>query len=115
MSAPQFGNSRVHVMRWILPLLLTASAATSVFPTIFPAATAQQQAVPQPPAAAAPAEDGQWRMPAKNFASTRYSELDEINVANVKSLQVAFTFSTGVNKGHEAAPLVVGSTMYIVT
>jgi len=54
-------------------------------------------------------------MPAKNFASTRYSELTEINTDNVKGLRVAFTFSTGVNKGHEAAPLVVGSTMYIVS
>ncbi|MER9331522.1 methanol/ethanol family PQQ-dependent dehydrogenase [Mesorhizobium sp. M0587] len=54
-------------------------------------------------------------MPAKNFASTRYSELAEITEDNVKNLQVAFTFSTGVNKGQEAAPLVVGSTMYIVT
>ncbi|XHH03207.1 methanol/ethanol family PQQ-dependent dehydrogenase [Mesorhizobium sp. ISC25] len=54
-------------------------------------------------------------MPAKNYASTRYSELAEITEDNVKNLQVAFTFSTGVNKGHEAAPLVVGNTMYIVT
>ena len=28
---------------------------------------------------------------------------------------VAFTFSTGINRGHEAAPLVVGDTMYVVT
>ncbi|MFC7400578.1 methanol/ethanol family PQQ-dependent dehydrogenase [Chelatococcus sp. GCM10030263] len=60
-------------------------------------------------------EDGQWTMPAKNYASTRYSELAEINAENVKNLQVAFTFSTGVNRGQEAAPLVVGGTMYIVT
>ena len=46
---------------------------------------------------------------------SRYSELSEINEANVKNLQVAFTFSTGVNKGQEAAPLVVNDTMYIVT
>ncbi|WP_292561996.1 methanol/ethanol family PQQ-dependent dehydrogenase [Mesorhizobium sp.] len=68
-----------------------------------------------PPAAAAPPDNGQWTMPAKNYASTRFSELTEINEGNVKNLQVAFTFSTGVNKGQEAAPLVVGNTMYIVT
>ncbi|WP_352768499.1 methanol/ethanol family PQQ-dependent dehydrogenase [Mesorhizobium sp. M0684] len=68
-----------------------------------------------PPAAAAPPDDGQWAMPAKNYASTRYSELAEITEDNVKNLQVAFTFSIGVNKGQEAAPLVVGNTMYIVT
>jgi PQQ-dependent dehydrogenase (methanol/ethanol family) len=65
--------------------------------------------------ASLPAEDGQWTMPAKDFASTRFSGLDEIDTANVAGLKVAFTFSTGVNKGHEAAPLVVGSTMYVVT
>jgi PQQ-dependent dehydrogenase (methanol/ethanol family) len=68
-----------------------------------------------PAASAVTPEDGQWTMPAKNYASTRYSELTEINTENVKNLQVAFTFSTGVNRGQEAPPLVVGSTMYIVT
>lgn len=46
-------------------------------------------------------------MPAKNYASTRFSELDQINAGNVARLAVAFTFSTGVNRGQEAAPLVV--------
>jgi glucose dehydrogenase len=62
-----------------------------------------------------PTEDGQWTMPAKDYASTRFSGLDEIRADNVRTLKVAFTFSTGVNKGHEAAPLVVGGTMFIVT
>ena len=57
---------------------------------------------------AATPEDGQWAIPQKNFANTRYSDLSEINTDNVKNLQVAFTFSTGVNKGQESAPLVVG-------
>jgi PQQ-dependent dehydrogenase (methanol/ethanol family) len=54
-------------------------------------------------------------MPTKNFAGTRYSELGEINTENVKNLQVAFTFSLGVNRGQESSPLVVGSTMYVVS
>ena len=60
-------------------------------------------------------EDGQWTMPAKNYASTRFSGLEEINAANVRDLKVAWTFSTGVNRGQEAAPIVVGDTMYVVT
>ncbi|HEV2706707.1 MAG TPA: methanol/ethanol family PQQ-dependent dehydrogenase [Pyrinomonadaceae bacterium] len=64
---------------------------------------------------AADAEDGQWTMPAKNYASTRFSGLDQINVSNVRDLKVAWTFSTGVNRGQEAAPIVVGDTMYVVT
>jgi lanthanide-dependent methanol dehydrogenase len=63
----------------------------------------------------APAEDGQWPMAAKNYESTRYSGLDQINSSNVAGLQVAWTFSTGVNRGQEAAPIVVGDTMYVVT
>jgi lanthanide-dependent methanol dehydrogenase len=61
------------------------------------------------------ADDGQWLMPAKNYASTRFSQLTQINAENVKELKPAFTFSTGINRGHEAAPLVVGGLMYIVT
>lgn len=60
-------------------------------------------------------EDGQWTMPAKNYASTRYSGLDEINTGNVKHLKAAWTFSTGVNRGQEAAPIVAGNTMYVVS
>jgi PQQ-dependent dehydrogenase (methanol/ethanol family) len=60
-------------------------------------------------------EDGQWTMPGKNYALTRYSGLDQINTENVKNLQVSWTFSTAVNRGQEAAPLVVGDTMYVVT
>jgi len=60
-------------------------------------------------------DDAQWVMPAKNYASTRFSGLDRINTENVRDLQVAWTFSTGLTPGHEAAPIVVGETMYVVT
>jgi len=60
-------------------------------------------------------DDGQWVRPAKDYASTRYSDLNQINTSNVKDLRVAFTFSTGLSRGHEAAPLVVNNTMYVVT
>lgn len=70
---------------------------------------------PSAPSFATGSEDGQWSIPQKNYASTRYSELSEINSKTVKNLQVAFTFSTGVNKGQESAPLVIGSTMYVLS
>ncbi len=70
---------------------------------------------PVPPRNAAPPDDGQWAMPAKNYASTRFSELAEITPANAGKLQVAFTFSTGVNRGQEAAPIVVNNTMYVLS
>jgi len=63
----------------------------------------------------AASDDGQWRMAPKDYANLRYSELDQITTENIKNLHVAFTFSTGVTQGHEAAPLMVNNTMYIVT
>ena len=60
-------------------------------------------------------DDGQWLMAAKDYASTRYSGLGQINVQNARNLRTAWTFSTGNLRGHEGAPLVVGSTMYVVT
>jgi PQQ-dependent dehydrogenase (methanol/ethanol family) len=59
--------------------------------------------------------DGDWPMPARDYASTRYSPLADITRANVGGLKLAFTFSTGVLRGHEAAPIVVAGSMYIVT
>ena len=75
-------------------------------------------ALPAAPLAAPPtdvAEDGQWTMPAKDHASLRFSGLDDIDASNVATLRVAWTFKTGLNSGHEAAPLVVSDTMYVVT
>lgn len=58
-------------------------------------------------------DDSQWVLPAKNYSATRFSTLNKINPDNVKNLKVAWSMSTGTNQGHEGAPLVVGSTMYV--
>ncbi|MFG1204720.1 methanol/ethanol family PQQ-dependent dehydrogenase [Xanthobacter aminoxidans] len=50
-----------------------------------------------------------------DYANTRYSPLKQIDAGNVGRLQVAWTFSTGVLRGHEGAPLVVGDVMYVHT
>ncbi len=56
-----------------------------------------------------------WAMPTGDYANTRYSKLDEINAGNVGTLKVAWTFSTGVLRGHEGNPLVIGNMMYVHT
>ncbi len=56
-----------------------------------------------------------WVLQTGDYANTRYSNLSQINKGNVKDLQVAWTFSTGVLRGHEGSPLVVGDTMYVHT
>jgi PQQ-dependent dehydrogenase (methanol/ethanol family) len=60
-------------------------------------------------------EDGQWTMPSKDYAATRYSGLAQITAQNAKALHPVWTFSTGVLGGHEGQPLVVADTMYVVT
>jgi len=60
-------------------------------------------------------DDGQWTMPGKDFAATRYSGLTQITPANAARLRPQWSFSTGVLGGHEGQPLVVNNTMYVVT
>jgi PQQ-dependent dehydrogenase (methanol/ethanol family) len=61
-----------------------------------------------------PLPGGDWRTPNGDYASTRYSPLDQINTTNVNKLKVFTTFSTGVPHGHEGSPLVVNDTLYVV-
>lgn len=56
-----------------------------------------------------------WAIWGGDYAGTRYSELDQINSKNVGDLQVAWTFSTGVLRGHEGGPLVINDTLYVHT
>ena len=60
-------------------------------------------------------DPNQWVMPAGNYANWRYSELNQINKDNAKNLHPLWTFSTGVLRGHEGGPLVIGDIMYIHT
>ncbi|MCC2689536.1 MAG: mxaF [Rhizobiaceae bacterium] len=61
------------------------------------------------------ADSKNWAMPTGDYANTRYSKLNQINKDNVKDLQVKWTFSTGVLRGHEGGPLVIGDVMYVHT
>ncbi|MDQ2736189.1 MAG: PQQ-dependent dehydrogenase, methanol/ethanol family [Pseudomonadota bacterium] len=60
-------------------------------------------------------ESGNWLLHHGSYSAQRFSSLDQINAGNVAKLRVAWSFSDGTPNGHEAAPLVVGDTMYIVT
>jgi glucose dehydrogenase len=60
-------------------------------------------------------DPGNWTMPGRDYASTRFSPLDQLNAGNVGKLALAWTFSTGVLRGHEAAPIVADNTLFIVT
>jgi PQQ-dependent dehydrogenase (methanol/ethanol family) len=57
----------------------------------------------------------QWALPTGDYANLRYSSLKQINTENVGKLAPAWSFSTGVLRGHEGAPLVIGEVMYLHT
>ena len=97
----------------LLTAVVTASCNRSSVP---PGAYPATGSAPKPPATSLnTTDDGQWVMAAKDYANTRYSGLQEITAENVRNLKPAWTFSTGVLRGQEAAPLVVNGTMYVVT
>jgi len=54
-----------------------------------------------------------WVMPTGNYANHRYSQLKQITSENAGKLRVDWTFSTGVLRGHEGGPLVIGNVMYV--
>jgi lanthanide-dependent methanol dehydrogenase len=57
----------------------------------------------------------QWVMPTGDYANHRYSTLKQINASNVKELHPVWSFSTGVLRGHEGGPLIIGDVMYVHT
>jgi len=56
-----------------------------------------------------------WAMQLGDYSGKRYSPLDQITTQNVKNLKVDWSFSTGVLRGHEGGPLVIGDVMYVHT
>jgi PQQ-dependent dehydrogenase (methanol/ethanol family) len=60
------------------------------------------------------ADQKNWPMASRDYANTRYSSLDQINVQNASQLKLAWSFSVGVARGQEAAPLVIDGVMYVV-
>jgi lanthanide-dependent methanol dehydrogenase len=61
------------------------------------------------------ADPANWASQAGDNANHRHSVLKQITGDNVNKLQVAWTLSTGVLRGHEGSPLVIGDTMFIHT
>jgi lanthanide-dependent methanol dehydrogenase len=80
------------------------------------ASVAQMFATVLIPCATAGAQSAgpEWTTPAGTVQGTRFSALAQISTANVSRLHEEFQFKTGVLTGHEGAPLVVGTTMYVV-
>ena len=93
----------VRAARRTAPLPAAAVAACVLLP------------LPRPNVAQQPPAGSDWPMAAKDYANTRFSELDQFTPENVKDLKPAWTFDTGVHRGQEAARIVARNTMFVVT
>ena len=87
-------------------LLLTASLSAMLAGMAIPAtANEELQKMQQDP--------NQWVMQTGDYSNHRFSKLKQITAANVGELEPVWTFSTGVLRGHEGGPLVIGDVMYV--
>src|SRR6187549_253733 len=82
------------------------AGATLAMPMVASAAADQEAAI---------ANANNWAHPRAGHLNHGYSSLAQINKGNVKNLKAAWTFATGVNRGHEGSPLVIGNMMYVHT
>jgi PQQ-dependent dehydrogenase (methanol/ethanol family) len=94
---------KINKIKLALGLVAGLSVA---MPMIASAAADQEKAIANP---------DNWAAPRGDYSNQAYSKLSQINQGNVKNLKAAWTFATGVNRGHEGAPLVVGNMMYVHT
>src|SRR5580704_1462256 len=60
-------------------------------------------------------EDSDWAMVRRTYDGWGYSPLAQITPQNVKRLEPAWVFSTGMTSGHEAAPVVANGVMFVAT
>lgn len=107
---------------------LVVSAAVALIALVTPNAHELHGNLPERPAmtgGALSAADagGEWRAYGGSAAGRRYSTLDQITPANVKDLEVAWTYNTGDPRRagdpnettYEVTPLKVGDTLYLCT
>jgi len=83
-------------------LAMTASAAAADYRAV----TDERLANPEPE---------NWLSWRGNYPGWGYSPLDQIKVDNVQDLVPVWSYSTGVNEGHQAPPIVNDGMMYVTT
>jgi alcohol dehydrogenase (cytochrome c) len=83
----------------LLPVLVAAQAG-------YTPVTDQRLVKPEPE---------NWLQIRGNYQGWAYSPLDKINARNVKKLTPVWSFSTGVDSGHQAPPIVNNGVMFVAT
>lgn len=59
--------------------------------------------------------DHGWLMYRRAYNSNGFAPFTQINADNVKDLKVVFSYKSGLNQGHEGAPIVNGRYMFVTT
>ena len=96
-----------YLGRSMFAALLLASAAGAAY--------AASDYTPVTDARLANPEQQNWLMTRGNYQGWSYSPLDQINTSNVRNLVPVWTFSTGMDSGHEAPPIVNNGVMFVAT
>ena len=89
-----------------LAALLITGSAGSAYAADYTPVTDARLANPEPT---------NWLMTRGNYKGWSYSALNQINTGNVKNLVPVWSFSTGVDSGHESAPIVNNGVMFVST
>src|SRR5262249_6351236 len=97
---------KLVILSFALLVALEPAMLTAQSPMSYSAVTEQRLLNPEPQ---------NWLMYRGNFSGWGYSPLDQITPANVKKLVPVWSFSTGVNEGHAAPPLVNNGIMFVTT
>jgi alcohol dehydrogenase (cytochrome c) len=97
-------------MRTLLCLLLLSLAsvagAAPPAPRPYPPVTDARLLNPEP---------RNWLLYRGNYAGWGYSPLSRINTTNVGRLELAWSYATGMNEGHQAPPLVNDGHLFVST
>ncbi len=60
-------------------------------------------------------ESGNWLLYGRDYATTRYSPLTQVNQSNIKSMKASWNLSFGVLDGQDSQAVVVNGTIYVTS
>lgn len=117
MNSPNGAAKRLPARAWRGRLLMTLpmiAVPMMALSNCMPVSLAADSAATRQLVNAA-ATPGDWVTHGGTYEEQRYSQLDQVNGANVSSLGLAWSLELDTNRGQETTPLVVGGTVYLTT
>jgi alcohol dehydrogenase (cytochrome c) len=110
------GNAPTSTAAWAVIFIASQAFGQSVPPSVPPSIPpALENYKPVTAERLRQPENTDWLMIRRSYDGWGYSPLAQVTAQNVKQLTPAWVFSTGVNNGHEAAPIVNNGVMFVAT